>query len=78
MLRTVETFQKLTEDIDVAHTIHLGKKEMKIQEDPWDNYLYYDSRYIIPIFCSQESLRIEQQVLAAYFMHRAIADESIS
>ena len=59
VLQTVQTFQKLTEDIDVAHTIHLGKKEMKIQEDPWDNYLYYDSRYIIPIFCNQESMSIE-------------------
>jgi hypothetical protein len=78
LLRTVETFQKLTEDIDTAHTIHLGKKEMKIQEDPWDNYLYYDSRYIIPIFCNQESMTIEKQVLAVYFMHRTIADETIS
>lgn len=52
VLKTVQTFQKLTDEIDAAHTIHLGKKEMKIQEDPWDNYLYYDSRYIIPILCS--------------------------
>jgi hypothetical protein len=51
---------------------------MKIQEDPWDNYLYYDSRYIIPIFCHQENLPIEQQVLAAFFLKRTIADETIS
>lgn len=65
-------------DIDTAHTQHLGKREMKIQEDPWENYLYYDSRYIIPLFCHQESLPIEQQVLAALFLKRAIDEETIS
>lgn len=65
-------------DIDAAHAQHLGKREMKIQEDPWDNYLYYDSRFIIPIFCHQQSLPIEQQVLAALFLKRAIDDETIS
>ena len=51
---------------------------MKIQEDPWDNYLYYDSRYIIPIFCHQESMPIEKQTLAAFFLKKSIDDETIS
>lgn len=58
--------------------MHQGKMEMKIQEDPWDNYLYYDSRLLIPIFCHQESLPIEQQVLAAYFIKNATEEETIS
>lgn len=51
---------------------------MKIQEDPWDNYLYYDSRYIIPIFCHQDSMPIEKQTLAAFFIKKSIDDETIS
>jgi hypothetical protein len=51
---------------------------MKIQEDPWDNYLYYDSRYIIPIFCHQDSMAIEKQTLAAFFIKKSIDDETIS
>ena len=51
---------------------------MKIKEDPWDNYLYYDSRYIIPIFCHQESMPIEKQTLAAFFLKKSIDDETIS
>jgi hypothetical protein len=40
--------------------------------------LYYDSRYLIPLFCHQESLSIEQQVLAAYFIKEATTEETIS
>jgi len=40
--------------------------------------LYYDSRYLIPLFCHQESLSIEQQVLAAYFIKEATIEETIS
>lgn len=40
--------------------------------------MYYDSRYLIPLFCHQESLSIEQQVLAAYFIKEATTEETIS
>ena len=46
-----EELPNLSVNIEKAQIERLTKKEMKIQEDPWDNYLYYDSRYIIPIFC---------------------------
>lgn len=51
---------------------------MKIQEDPWDNYLYYDSKYIVPLFCDQQPMDIAHQVLTAYFIRSAVADETIS
>lgn len=40
--------------------------------------MYYDSRFLIPLFCHQESLSIEQQVLAAYFLREATTEETIS
>ena len=33
---------------------------MSIQEDPWDNYLYYDSKYVLPIVCHSVDLPIEK------------------
>ena len=33
---------------------------MSIQEDPWDNYLYYDSKYVLPIVCHSADLPIEK------------------
>jgi hypothetical protein len=71
-------FQAFAERLDVAFTQHAGKQEMKIQEDPWDNYLYYDSKYLVPLFCDQKPMDIHHQVLAAYFIQRAVAEESIS
>ena len=51
---------------------------MKIQEDPWENYLYFDSKYVLPIVCHATDLPIEKQCLLAMFIHRAVADETIS
>ena len=46
-------FQSLADQIDKAHVQHNGKEMMKIAEDPWDNFLYYDSKYVLPIICHQ-------------------------
>jgi hypothetical protein len=51
---------------------------MKIQEDPWDNYLYYDSKYLLPLICHRDALEIEEQVLVAYFLQYTTADATIS
>ena len=51
---------------------------MSIIEDPWDNYLYYDSKYLLPLICHERSLPIEQQVLIALFMDYACKEEQIS
>ena len=61
-------YQQLAADIDKAHVQHTEKKLLQIHEDPWDNYLYYDSKYLLPLLCHQEALTIEQQVLLAFFI----------
>ena len=53
-------FQELTSDIDAAFVQHNGKELMKIHEDPWDNYLYYDSKYVLPIICHTTDQPIER------------------
>ena len=45
--------------MDKAYVQHAGKEMMKIQEDPWDNYLYYDSKHILPLICHGQDLPIE-------------------
>lgn len=51
---------------------------MKIQEDPWDNYLYYDSRYLLPLICHAKSLSIEEQVIVCLFLQQTTKDQTIS
>jgi hypothetical protein len=51
LLPSIEKFQDLCTKLDEAFVQHKGKMQMKIQEDPWDNYLYYDSKYLMPLIC---------------------------
>lgn len=51
---------------------------MKIQEDPWDNYLYYDSKYLLPLICHTKSLSIEEQVVIVLFLQHTSQDGTIS
>ena len=51
---------------------------MKMDEDPWDNYLIHDSKYFIPLLCHSNELPIEQQVLLVTFIKQSISDETIS
>lgn len=53
-------FQTLTDDIDKAYIQHTGKEMMKIVEDPWENFLYYDSKYVLPILCHKTDMTIEE------------------
>ena len=57
---------------------HNEKAKLKIQEDPWDNYLYYDSRYMLPLICHAKSLSIEQQVIVCLFLQLTARDQTIS
>jgi hypothetical protein len=54
------------------------KKELKIHQDPWENYLMHDSKHFIPLICHQKPLPIEKEVLVAYFIVKTVKDESIS
>ena len=53
-------YQRLSEDLDKAYVQHAGKEMMKIVEDPWDNYLFYDSKHVLPLICHSQDLPIEQ------------------
>jgi len=68
----------MSEAIDTAFKQHTERKLLQIHEDPWDNYLYYDSRYLLPLMCHQEALTIEQQVFLAFFIKHVIEEETIS
>lgn len=68
----------MTDNIDKAYMEHTGKKMMKIQEDPWDNFLFYDSKYLLPIICHMKDLPIEEQLLVSFFVECAVAEERIS
>ena len=40
--------------------MHTGKEELKLTEDPWENYLFFDSKYLLPIICNQTALAVEE------------------
>jgi len=51
---------------------------MGLDEDPWDNFLFHDSRYLLPLICHNDSLALEKQVLIARFIEHSIKTETIS
>jgi hypothetical protein len=51
--------QDLTSRLKESHTMHVLRKQMKMDEDPWDNYLIYDSKYFVPLLCHNSDLPIE-------------------
>jgi hypothetical protein len=68
----------LLSDIHDAHIKHVGRKKMKLDEDPWDNYLFHDSKHLLPLICHNEALPIEKQVLLARFIEYSMREETIS
>lgn len=71
-------FQNLCGNMDKAFVEHAGKRQMQIQEDPWDNYLYYDSRYLLPLICHEKPLTVEQEIVLCSFLCHASQDATIS
>ena len=61
-----------------ANTQHQMRKELKMNEDPWDNYLVHDSKYFMPLLCHSTSLRIEEQIVVSKFIQFSIKLENIS
>jgi hypothetical protein len=51
---------------------------MKLDEDPWENYLYYDSKHLLPLICHNKVLPIEKQVIIAKFIEYSMQEETIS
>lgn len=54
------------------------KKELKMHMDPWDHYLIHDSKAFLPLLCTQNSLKIEEQILLSEFIIKAVKSENIS
>jgi len=40
--------------------MHYQRKEFKIEEDPWDNYLFHDAKKLMHLVCHQEPQPIEK------------------
>lgn len=79
LLRTVKyELQQLINQLRDSHTMHVLRKQMKMDEDPWDNYLIYDAKYFVPLLCHNHDLPIEQQVLIVSFIRQSIQEETIS
>jgi hypothetical protein len=58
--RMSKMMQRLIEEINNASKMHVLRKQFKMDEDPWDNYLIHDSKYIIPLLCHSHELKIEE------------------
>ena len=43
--------QDLIKKLNESYTQHVMRKQLKLAEDPWDNYLIHDSKYFMPILC---------------------------
>lgn len=52
--------QSLINQLRDSHTMHVLRKQMKMDEDPWDNYLIYDAKYFVPLLCHNTDIPIEQ------------------
>ena len=52
--------QNLISQINDSNTMHILRKQLKMDEDPWDNYLVFDSKYFMPILCHGIELKIEE------------------
>jgi len=44
------------------------RKLLKIYEEPWDNFPYYDSKYYEKLIFHKKYLNIEYQILLIFFI----------
>ena len=55
------------------------RKQFSIEEDPWDNYLYHDSKQLIQLLAHQGlTLSASEQVILSKFIINTVEDEAIS
>ncbi len=60
-MRRIKLLMKnLVTKINESQTMHQMRKQLKMDEDPWDNYLVYDSKYFLPLLCHSAELKIEE------------------
>lgn len=72
------SFRLLLEDINQSQVTHFQRKEYKIQEDPWENYLFHDAKRLIHLICHDKPMQISHQVLLAKFIEYTVKNETIS
>ena len=79
LLRKVKyQLQDLINRLKDSHTMQVLRKQMKMDEDPWDNYLIYDAKYFVPLLCHNTELPVEQQILLVSFIRLSIQEETIT
>lgn len=64
--------------IDTSQKDYYAKLEFKLDQDPWENYLFHDTKLLIPLICHPSSLKISEQVVLAKFIEYTIEEETIS
>ena len=71
-------YKELLSRIDTAQQMHFRRKQLKIEEDPWDNYLFYDAQRLMSLLCHSQPLQIAEQVILARFIAHTLDSETIS
>ena len=54
------------------------RRELKMDEDPWDNYLAFDAKHFLPILNHTTGRPIVEQILLFKFVQHAVRNETIS
>ena len=73
-----KSFKSLLDEIKSASNMHYERKQYKLDEDPWDNYLFHDAQKLVPLICHTEPLSIVQQIVLARFIEYTMSSETIS
>lgn len=68
--------EELTKLLKESYKTNQTRKEYGIQEDPWENYLFHDSQFIIPLINHTEPLSIIGQIILFKFIQRSVGDEA--
>ena len=74
----IRSFKRILENIETSAKQHYERKQFKLDEDPWDNYMYHDATHLVPVICHSKSQPISHQVIISKFLEQAVADETIS
>lgn len=69
---------ELGEKLNVQLRRNKMRKEMKIESDPWENFLVHDSQHFLPIINHTKALEVEAQVIVFLFVKHVIDSETSS
>lgn len=54
------------------------RKEFKIVDDPWENFLAHDAKHFLPLINHKDPKTLSDQILIFKFIKNSIATERIS